>query len=191
MINRIKIRKITKIIELLESKLIENRRTLYKIYDGIEILLNNMGEINKERFQWCIRSFCSKFGLFNKDMSDESYFQNVLIGIGLSKSSIKAYLHGFLNTYIFEQYERTLVNKLNDYDTLLKLLRKEFLEFVCWNCKNKIEVKEIKYYKCELCGHYPMYQTRIYNCLYSRDFITKELDNKDRFKLLNLSNKKR
>lgn len=188
MITRIKIRKLTKKIKELESKLIETRRTLYNIYDGIEILLNNMGEINTERFQ-DLHSLYEETGLL-RDVSNRFEFEGVLIGIGLSKTSIEAYLHGFLKTYRLEWYEKVLVSKLNYDHTQLKKLGKEPIEYFCWNCEHKIKTKGPVPDKCDVCEHYPIFPVPVYTCLYSRDYETRALDNKKRFNLLDLLNKR-
>jgi len=144
-----------------------------------------MGEINTKRFEWCIRDFYEIMGLLKNEL-DRTFFENVLIGVGLSKTSIEAYLHGFLNTYIFEQQEKTLVYKLNNYRTELKLLKGEFLEYRCWHCHNEVKMKELKNYECELCNHSPMFRIPIYKVLYERDYKTRKLDVKNRYNLLDL-----
>ena len=174
MIKRIRIRKITKKIKSSESRLEEIRSFLHEIYHRIYVLLNNMEEMNKENFSRVFRDLNELMGLF-KDDYDRYIFVDVLTGIGFSKISIEAYLHGFLKTFLFEQHEKTLVDRLNCYNTQLKLLRKEFFEYKCWNCKNKIKTKELKNYKCELCDHSPMFHIFIYSTLYKRDYETKKL----------------
>ncbi|MFW9948407.1 MAG: hypothetical protein ACFFDX_16390 [Candidatus Odinarchaeota archaeon] len=180
-------RKIIKHISLLEKELIDLRKKLYHIYDGIEILLNNMEEITKERFDSQINYIENnmQMTLFGK-REDIWYFKQVLKGIGISKWSIMAYLHGYLNTFKFEQHENNLVNKLNDYDRKLKLLTNEPFEYKCVKCseKIKIEYKETRI-SCPLCSS-EMWILPSYDTFYGRNFNGK-LSDKAKYSLLNIN----
>ncbi len=184
-------RKIKKEIYSLEKELINIRKILYHIYDGIEILLNNMGKINKKRFDSQVNYIENnlQMNLF-QNWNERLYFKQVLKGIGLSEISIKAYLHGFLNTFKFEYQESNLVDKLNDYNRKLKLLIDEPFKYKCVKCNEEIinKYKEMGI-KCSLCSS-KMYILLSYNKCYNRDFNSK-LSNKAKYSLLDIMNVKK
>jgi len=184
-------KQLIKNISSLEKELIGVRKILYHIYDGIEIFINNMGEINEDRFDWCFNFIGENIGMkLFKNWDEERYFKQILKGIGISKTTIEAYLHGFLKTYNLEQIENNLVNRLNDYNDKLKILTDKPFKYKCLKCNGIIEIKSedrIEIVDCPLCQS-KSYKLSQYKNLYQRD-PTGKLTNKKRFDLSDLLNK--
>ena len=156
-------KKYERLIKLTKEKLDKIQETIHNFYSGIDIVVRNMRELSNGKFTtthtYKDMNKIFRMILFNS-WNDKYYFEKVLEQIGITKLTMSAYFHGFLNTYFFEQKERNLIEILKEYTLILKNLNNEPVKFICWHCKEEahfIEKNTEDPTKCPICKHHNMH----------------------------------